>query len=116
MFNLDQERKDINLDNPIFVCYINTNNFSRQRGVELVQQTKDHLDVYNNVTMWFIASDRDEIVCVYDGWGRVRDSELKDLIEEINTKIEIMSNSHSFDDFKINVRDWRLDKLIDEKE
>ena len=113
MFNLDQERKDINLDNPIFVCYINTNNKPRQRGVELVQQTKDHLDVYNNVTMWFIASDRDEIVCVYDGWGKNRDSEIKDLIEEINTKIEIMSQSHSFEDFKINVRDWRINKLVD---
>jgi hypothetical protein len=48
MFDLNQERKDINLDNPIFVCYINTTNFPRQRAVELVQQTKEHLDIYNN--------------------------------------------------------------------
>jgi hypothetical protein len=108
MFDLNQERKDINLDSPIFVCYINTTNLS----VELVQQTKEHLDVYNNVTMWFIASDRDEIVCVYDGWSRNRDSEIKDLITEINTKIEIMSQSHSFEDFKIKVRDWRINELV----
>ena len=112
MFDMDQERKDINFDSPIFVCYINTTNFSRQRSIELVQQTKEHLDIYNNVTMWFIASDRDEIVCVYDGWGRNRDLEIKDLISEINTKIEIMSQSHSFDDFKIKVRDWRINELI----
>jgi hypothetical protein len=38
------------------------------------------------------------------------------MYRKINTKIEIMSNSHSFDDFKINVRDWRIGKLVDEKE
>jgi hypothetical protein len=112
MFGYEQERSDINLDNPIFVCYINTANFTRQRVVEIMEQTKNGLDIYNNVTMWFIASDRDEIVCVYDGWGRNRDSEIKDLISEINTKIEILSQSHSFDDFKIRVRDWRINELV----
>ena len=34
--------------------------------------------------------------------------EISDLIKEINTRIDIMANSHSFDDFKINIRDWRL--------
>jgi len=112
MFGQDQKREDINLDNPIFVCYINTTNLSRQRGFEILEQTREKLDVYNNITMWFIASDRDEIVCVYDGWGRNRDSEIKDLINEINTKIEIMSQSHSFEDFKIRVRDWRINELV----
>jgi hypothetical protein len=53
------------------------------------------------------------VVCVYDGWSKDRNSELKDLIEEINTKIEILSKSSSFEDFKINVRDWRINKLTD---
>ena len=84
--------------------------------MEYIESTQRHFDVYKNATMWFVAAKKDEVVCIYDGWGRVRDPELKDLIEEINNKIEIMSNSHSFDDFKINVRNWRLDRLIDEKE
>jgi len=116
MFDLNQVREEINLDNPIFVCYINVSDKSRQRAIELIEETRNHLDVYNNVTMWFVASNRDEIVCVYDGWARNRDFELKDLIEEINNKIEIMSESHSYEDFKIRIRDWRLSKLVDEKE
>ncbi len=111
-----EKTQELDLDNPIFVVYVNTSNKSRQSSIEYLQQTQKHLDIYKNASMWFVASNRDEIVCIYDGWGRVRDAEIKDLIEEINTKIEIMSNSHSFDDFKINVRDWRLGKLIDEKE
>jgi len=108
--------QELDLNNPIFVFYLNVEGRTRQSTHEYIDSCKRHFDVYKNATIWFVASTKDEVVCIYDGWGRVRDSELKDLIEEINTKIEIMSQSHSFDDFKINVRDWRLGKLVDEKE
>ena len=108
--------QELDLNNPIFVFYLNVENRSRQAAQEYIENTRDHFDIYKNATIWFVAAKKDEVVCIYDGWGRVRDSELKELIEEINTKIEIMSQSHSFEDFKINVRDWRLNKLVDEKE
>ncbi len=111
-----EKNQELDLNNPIFVVYVNVDGKSRQAGQEYLENTIKHFDVYKNATMWFVASKKDEVVCVYDGWGRIKDSELKDLIEEINTKIEIMSNSHSFDDFKINVRDWRLSKLVDDNE
>lgn len=111
-----EKKQELDLNNPIFVFYVNVENRSPRSAQEYIENTQRHFDVYKNATIWFVGAKKDEVVCIYDGWGRVRDSELKDLIEEINTKIEIMSNSHSFDDFKINVRDWRLDKLIDEKE
>jgi hypothetical protein len=111
-----EKNQELSLDNPIFVFYLNVENKSRQSAQEYIDNTRNNFDIYNNATIWFVASNKDEVVCIYDGWGRNRDYELKDLIEEINTKIEIMSNSHSFEDFKINVRDWRLGKLIDEKE
>jgi hypothetical protein len=112
----DLKREELNLDNPIFVFYLNVENKSRQAAQEYIESCRKNFDIYKNATIWFVAAKKDEVVCVYDGWGRNRDCELKDLIEEINTKIEIMSQSHSFEDFKINVRDWRLGKLIDEKE
>lgn len=111
-----EKNQELDLNNPIFVVYLNVQNKSRQSSQEYIEETQKYLDIYKNATMWFVASNKDEIVCVYDGWGRVRDYELRDLIEEINTKIEIMSNSNSFDDFKINIRDWRLGKLIDDKD
>jgi len=111
-----EKNQELDLNNPIFVFYLNVENRSQQSAQEYIENTRKHFDIYKNATMWFVAAKKDEVVCVYDGWGRVRDSELKDLIEEINTKIEIMSQSHSFDDFKINVRDWRIGKLVDEKE
>lgn len=109
-----EKNQNLDLNNPIFVFYINVEGRSRQYSTEYIETKKKEFDVYKNATMWFVASNKDEVVCIYDGWGRVKDSELKDLIEEINTKIEIMSNSHTFDDFKINVRDWRIGKLVNE--
>lgn len=111
-----EKKEELDLNNPIFVFYVNVENRSRQSAIEYIEDVKKHFDVYKNATMWFVGAKKDEVVCIYDGWGRVRDQEIKELIEEINSKIEILSNSHSFEDFKINVRDWRLGKLVDEKE
>jgi hypothetical protein len=38
--------------------------------------------------------------------------EISDLIKEINIRIDIMSKSNSFEDFKINIRDWRINELV----
>lgn len=111
-----QEKIDLDLNNPIFVCYINLDGLSRQRGAEYMQEIIERFDIYGNVTMWFIPSKNGQetkIECIYDGWGRNRDSELFDLIKEINNRIDILSNSKNFDDFKIKVRDWRLENILD---
>jgi hypothetical protein len=113
LFNLPQTEKiELDLNNPIFTVYVDVSGKSRQAGYEYLAQVKSMFDVYKNVTMWVIASNETRIECVYDGQCRNRDMEISDLIKEINTRIDIMSNSHSFDDFKINIRDWRLSELI----
>lgn len=40
--------------------------------------------------------------------------ELENLIKEINERIDLLADSESFEDFKINVRDWRIGKLFNE--
>jgi hypothetical protein len=113
LFNLPQTEKiELDLNNPIFTVYVDVSGKSRQAGYEYLAQVKSMFDVYKNATMWIVASNETKIECVYDGQCRNRDMEISDLIKEINTRIDIMSNSHSFDDFKINIRDWRLSELI----
>jgi hypothetical protein len=106
------EKIELDLNNPIFAVYVDTKTLSRQTAQEYLANVKRMFDVYSNATMWIIASNETRIECVYDGQCRNRDMEISDLIKEINTRIDIMSNSHSFDDFKINIRDWRLSELI----
>ena len=111
--NYQQEEKiELDLNNPIFVAYVDTKNLTRQAAEEHFYRTKKMFDVYKNITIWVIASDETKIECVYDGQCRTRDMEISDLIKEINTRIDIMSKSNSFEDFKINIRDWRINELV----
>lgn len=107
------EKPEIDLDNPIFVYYINVDGLSRQRADELIIQVKDTWS-YSNVVTWIVPRHHGEtkIECVYDGRVKGRSEELKDLIDEINEKIDLMSQSSDFEDFKIIVRDWRLKNLL----
>ncbi len=107
-----EEKIELDLNNPIFVAYVDTKNMPRQGVEESLYRTKKMLDIYKNVTFWVIASDETKIECVYDGQCRTRDVEISDLIKEINTRIDIMSKSNSFEDFKINIRDWRINELV----
>jgi len=111
--NYQQEEKiELDLNNPIFVAYVNTKSLTTQQSEEYFYRTKRMFDVYKNITVWVIASNESKIECVYDGQFRNRDMEISDLIKEINIRIDIMAKSNSFDDFKINIRDWRLSELI----
>jgi antirestriction protein len=112
MYQQEEEKIELDLNNPIFVAYVDTKNLTRQAAEEHLYRSKKMFDIYKNITIWVIASNETKIECVYDGQFRNRDMEISDLIKEINTRIDIMANSHSFDDFKINIRDWRLSELI----
>lgn len=109
-------KEELNLNNPIFVFYINIQGMSRQRGDEYIAVIKNSFDIYSNITQWIVATETSptRIECVYD--GKSKDSNLKYLIESINERIDILSDSKSFEDFKINIRDWRLKGILDYEE
>lgn len=111
-----EEKIEINLDHPIFTVYVNTKNLTREAAEEYLYRTKKMFDVYKNITVWVLSSDENKVECVYDGQCRQRDMEISGLIKEINTRIDIMSKSNSFDDFKINIRDWRINELVNGSE
>jgi len=112
MMYQSEEKIEINLDHPIFTVYVNTKNLTRQAAEEYLYRTKKMFDAYKNITVWVLSSDENKVECVYDGQCRQRDMEISGLIKEINTRIDIMSKSNSFEDFKINIRDWRINELV----
>lgn len=110
---IDLEKPEINLDNPIFVYYINVNGMSYQHANETISRIREGWE-FSNITTWIVPRNEGEtkIECVYDGRIKERSKELKELIDEINEKKDIMSKSNNFDDFKIIVRDWRLRNIL----
>jgi len=45
---------ELNLDNPVFVVYLNVDGYTRQKAEELIQQYNRFLN-YDNVTFWIIT-------------------------------------------------------------
>lgn len=107
------QKEEINLDNPIFVYYLNVDGMSQYDINESTSKIHEFWS-FQNIVTWIVPRREGEtkIECVYDGRIKERGEELKELIEEINEKIDILSESGNFDDFKITIRDWRLKNLL----
>ncbi len=50
-----EEKIELDLNNPIFVAYVDTKNMPRQGVEEHLQRTKKMFDLYKNITVWVIA-------------------------------------------------------------
>ena len=110
-----QEKSELNLNNPIFAVYINVDGLSRQRAEESISNVVKTTNTNSNVTMWYFGVQNGQetrVECIYDGYARDRDTEIFDLIKEINTRVDILSESKNFDDFKLKIRDWRLETVL----
>lgn len=106
--------EEINLENPIFAFYINIDGMSRQGAQQSIEEFKN-LVTYTNITSWIIPTRNEtKVECVYTGKSMYNTPELEGLIKEINERIDLLADSESFEDFKINVRDWRIGKLFNE--
>ena len=108
-----RESKEVDLDAPIFVYYVNVGGMSRQRADEVLAEINEYWS-FPNITTWIGPRQQGEtkIECVYDGRIRERSEQLKELIDELNEKVDIMSKSGSYEDFKVEIRDWRLKNLF----
>lgn len=107
------EKIELNLDNPIFVFYVDIKGYSHQQANDILMNYHKSFDIYSNITTWIVASDHTKVECVYDGGVNNRNVEISHIIKEINKRVEILSNSSNFDDFKMNVRNWRLNEIIE---
>jgi len=108
------EKIELNLENPIFVHYINISNLTRQASEEYIDHYNKMVNQFSNITNWIIGADFTKVECVYDGKSKIRNLEISHIIKQINKRVEILSNSSNFEDFKMNVRNWRLDEIIKE--
>lgn len=107
------EKTELNLENPIFTFYIKTDNLPHQQVNELVKNYQRAFASYTNITTWIVPCDFTRVECVYDGKSKIRNTEISRIVKEINKRVDILSNSSSFEDFKMSVREWRLSEIIE---
>jgi antirestriction protein len=103
--------KELNLDNPVFTFYVSVAGMSHQSATQHLAEFKNMLS-YDNITTWVIpVQGESKVECVYPGKSMYNTPELENLIKEIN---DLFSDSDSYEDFKINIRDWRIGKIFNE--
>ena len=108
-YKVEAEEKEINLDNPIFVYYLDTRGITRQRLEETANQISRVFP--KNVTLWVVPSEQpSKIECVYD--GKLRVNKLKSLVSDIHNQLD---SSSDFSEFKTKVRDLLLNSILNEE-
>ena len=107
------DKKELDLNNPIFVVYINVDGLARTRSEELISEYVKSLDVYSNITMWFftVCNQPTRVELVYSGAQETSEA-MCILASKINDALNIVSSTGDFNDFKNYIRNWRLDQLV----
>lgn len=105
------EDKNLNLDNPIFVVYLNTENLSTSYKDEMIKSCQSAFS-YGNATFWYICDNFSKIECVWKGRSFEK-MELSDLVEKINKRLNDISNSDSLEELKTKIRDLKLEDILE---
>lgn len=106
---------NLDLNNPIFVLYINIHGISRQRADEFVAQMLK----YNNITTWCVPIENQDsrIELIWKGHqyeiGLRNPSEISKIEDRIKMIIDIISKGASEIDIKQRLREVLIGDIID---
>lgn len=101
--NTYEDDDKINLNNPIFVYYLCIKNMSRVRGYEMAAQVENQFSKYKDITMWIVPTEEpSKIECVFNGNPLNNENE--------KNRFESFDKCETIEDFKREIRQWRLDK------
>lgn len=107
----------LDLENPIFVVYIDVDGLTNQSARDKFESAKKYLN-YSNVTMWYIADKFNKIELIWKGSKYSSDpgtTNLEGLITRVNQIIEIISDTTDNSIIKQRLRDLQLKSILYEQ-
>lgn len=109
----------LNLDNPIFVLYLNLDGHTIQRAEDIVKQYKRYLD-YKNATFLIMVVKHQEtkIELLWKGQNyeiNSLDNEVVNIKKRITKLVDIISEGLSDEIVKQKLRDCLLNDILDDK-
>jgi hypothetical protein len=110
---------EVNLENPIFVFYINVDGMTRQRAKEQIAVLSEHMN-YQNITKWIIPIKHGEskVELIWQGSrysqnpGILKTSGIQNVIEHINDVLGIIIDSTNDESIRAQLRELQLKKLF----
>ena len=107
----EDEKVELNLDNPIFALYVNIEGLSRQRVEETIGRYREGFSIYSNVVIWVLPSHETRMECVYSENSSVGGKNTEKVLEDLNKMVDILSTCDTQEDFIYNLREIRLNGL-----
>ena len=112
---------ELNLENPIFVVYLNVDGISRARAEEQISDLSRYMS-YENVTNWIlpIKNGDSKLELIWQGSkystnpGIINFNNFENLINRFNEVIEVISNGTEDATIKQQLRNLQLKKIIDD--
>jgi hypothetical protein len=111
-------KKDLNLNNPIMVCYLNIGNLTRQRAQEQIASFMDHVNYLNLSTIIVPVKDNQEskIEIIWKGLEveKLQESgkNLNYIENKIKTLIDIISEDITDENVKSKLREFSLNSIL----
>ncbi len=109
--------EDLNLENPIFILYIDVNGYSQMKAKEALEQAKNHFS-FQNVTTWIIpVNSETKVELIWQGSkystnpGIVSDN--NNVIKHINEIVQVIIDGTSDESIKKNLRNLQINKIFD---
>ncbi len=107
----------INYNLPIFVCYVNVEGLSAQRAQQMIGEVVKNTHT-PNLQMWYLASDRTAIECIYPGMKVDQfNDRMKVIIDRLASILDGFKDGSDKDDviqkLKIQIKDIVLDNILD---
>jgi len=105
--------KEINLENPIFVYYIDVTGLSRQSSERLLLHVRDNQ--YTNITslIFPIKNNPTRVEVIWKG-TKYSDNKFEDpdIIKHLNSILQIVIDGSSDEQIKSALRDLKIEKII----
>jgi hypothetical protein len=111
---------ELNLENPIFIVYINVSGYSTKMARESIEQVRSHFS-FENVTTWIMpVKSETKVELIWQGSkystnpGIMNFNNFENLINRFNEVIEVISNGTDDASIKQQLRNLQLKKIIDD--
>jgi hypothetical protein len=114
-----EEMSDLNLENPIFVIYVDITDLTRNQAKEKLESLR-HQFSFDNVTTWIFADKINKVDVIWQGSkysenpGVVNFNNFENLINRCNEVLEVISDGVSDTAIKQKLRDLQLKKVLND--
>ena len=114
-------KNELDLDNPIFVVYLNVDNINSTHAQDLIENYKKFLK-YDNCTFWIVAVTDQKTKFEMIWKGQKYDTQSFDNVQTItqlnkrmSKLMELISEGTTDDVLKQKLRDFTLDQILENK-